>query len=255
MAMQTALANLKSSLQRVRDIADDIDRNASAALADPAILARHETTQCASTVILSGFLESFLREVAEEMISEICSSGVPFQDLPERIRETHFMAGGYFLHKKAKEERRAKPLALTDTTDVARRLASVGAANAAYELLWEAFADTQSNPGPDAIRDFLRKFSVDKPIATLSTAMKMSESTTVLRLQSFIKIRNECAHTRKSTNIPTPSDIRNYCDLVQEISAAIVQVLQDVLTKAPFAPPAATSGSTPVTASLSPTRP
>jgi hypothetical protein len=57
--MQKALLNLKTSVQRVRDIASDIDNNASAALANLAILARHQTTQCAVTVILSGFLESF----------------------------------------------------------------------------------------------------------------------------------------------------------------------------------------------------
>jgi hypothetical protein len=54
--MPNALPNFKASLDKVRAIADDIDAHAADALSDPAILARHETTLCAATVILSGFL-------------------------------------------------------------------------------------------------------------------------------------------------------------------------------------------------------
>src|ERR1035437_3425965 len=160
--MQKALLNLKTSVQRVRDIASDIDNNASAALANPTIMARHETTHCAATVILSGFLESFMREVAEGMISEICTRNVPFQNLPDKIRVTHFLAGGYFLHRKAKYERKAGTSSMTESADVVRRLASVGVPQPPYVLLWEAFADTRANPGPDAIGDFLGNFDVQK---------------------------------------------------------------------------------------------
>lgn len=158
--MQRAFSSLQTSVQRVRDIAADIDNNAPAALANPTILARHETVQCAATVILSGFLESFMREVAEGMIAEICSRNIPFQNLPDQIRVTHFQAGGYFLHEKAKSERKARAFAMTESAEVVRRLASVGTLQPSYELLWEAFADTHANPGPDAIGDFLRNFDV-----------------------------------------------------------------------------------------------
>ncbi|HYW43994.1 MAG TPA: HEPN domain-containing protein [Bryobacteraceae bacterium] len=235
--MQKALLNLKTSVQRVRDIACDIDNNASAALANPTALARHETTQCAATVILSGFLESFMRETAEGMISEICARNVPFQDLPDKIRVTHFLAGGYFLHERAKYERKTGAFAMTESANVVRRLASVGIPQPPYELLWEAFADTQANPGPDAIGDFLRNFDVQKPIPALAAAMNVSANTLVIRLRSFIEVRNECAHTGSSSKVPTTSDIQDYCDLVEQTANGIVLVLQTVLARAPFALP------------------
>jgi hypothetical protein len=235
--MQEALLNLKTSVQRVRDIASDIDNNASAALANLAILARHQTTQCAVTVILSGFLESFMKEVAEGMISEICARNIPFQNLPDRIRVTHFLAGGYFLHQKAKDEQKARAFAMTESADVVRRLASAGVPQPPYELLWEAFADTKANPGPDTIGDFLRNFGVQKPLPTLATAMNVSENTLVIRLRSFMEIRNECAHTGSSSKVPTTSDIQDYCDLVEQTASGTEIVLQAVLAKAPFAAP------------------
>ena len=121
--MQKATTNLKASLTRVRDIAADIDANAQAALANPLVQARHETTLCAATVILSGFLESFLREVAEEMITEICSRAVPFDDLPSKIRVTHYGDGGGKLKDVVRSEGKKQPLSLAKASDVARRLA------------------------------------------------------------------------------------------------------------------------------------
>src|SRR5689334_10047289 len=116
--MQKALDNLKASLSRVRDIATDIDHHVQAALADSAIQARHETTLCAATVILSGFLESFLREIAEEMVTEICSRALPFDNLPNKIRVTHYWDGGNWLREIARRERTENPVLLAKAADV-----------------------------------------------------------------------------------------------------------------------------------------
>ena len=102
--MQQALANLQSSLNRVRDITSDIDANAQAALADLAIQARHETTLCAATVIFSGFLESFLKEIAEEVIGDICSRALPFS-ICDKVRITHFWDGAKCIGELARRER------------------------------------------------------------------------------------------------------------------------------------------------------
>ena len=110
--MQKALANLKASLDRVRDIAVDIDAHVQAALADATVHARHETALCAASVILSGFLEWFLREVAEEVITDICNRALPFDDLPPRIRVTHYWEGAACLREIARQERSENPLML-----------------------------------------------------------------------------------------------------------------------------------------------
>jgi hypothetical protein len=239
--MQNAFANLKASLDRVREIAVDIDANVQAALADAAIQARHETTLCAASVILSGFLESFLREVAEEVAGDICNRGLPFDNLPAKIRATHYWDGAAHLREVARQERSEKPLMLSKASDVARRLASVRNAQIPYEIVWEAFADTQANPGPDQIGAFLKRFDIEEPLPTLAGAMNTTQNNLVLRLRSFMEIRNECAHTGSARNVPTTSDVQGFCDLIEQLSAGIVAVLQDMLSKPPFivAPPVA----------------
>jgi hypothetical protein len=232
--MQNALPNFRASLDKVRAIADDIDFHVQDALKEAAIQARHETTLCATTVILSGFLESFLREVAEEMIADICSRAVPFDQLPSKIRITHYWEGASHIREMARQERSADPLVLAKAADAARRLASVGAAQLPYEILWEAFADTQANPGPDEISAYLKRFHIPEPLPTLAIAMNTTQNTLSLSLRSFMEIRNECAHTGSAKIVPTTSDVRGYCKLLEDVGTGIVTVLQNALAAPPY---------------------
>ncbi len=235
--MQKALANLKSSLNRVRDIAVDIDAHAQQALKDPAIQARHETGLCAATVILSGFLESFLRDVAEEAISDICNRALPFATLPSKVRITHYWEGALWLREIARQEKSENPVVLAEALDVARRLASAGNAQLPYELIWEAFAETRANPGPEQIGNFLKRFEIGDPLPTLATAMNTTQNTLVISLESFMKVRHECAHTGSATIMPTTTNVQAYCDLIEQIGTGIVTVFQDTLGKPPYVVP------------------
>jgi hypothetical protein len=246
--MQNALTNLKASLDKVRAIADDIDAHAQDALKDAAILARHETTLCAATVILSGFLESFLREIAEEMIAEICSRSVPFDQLPSKVRVTHYWDGAAHVREMARQERSADPLLLSKAADAARRLASVDGVQLPYEIVWEAFAQTQANPGPDEVSAFLKRFHIDEPLPTLAAAMNTTENTLALSLRSFMEVRNECAHTGKAKNVPTTSDVREYCKLIEDVGTGIVVLFQSVLGAPPYAMPSPAPAPAPVPA-------
>jgi hypothetical protein len=234
-----ALPNLRGSLDKVRAIANDIDSQAQDALRDPMIQARHETTLCAATVILSGFFESFLRELAEEVIGDICNRGIPFDQLPSKIRVAHYGEGALYLQKMARDEKKEDPIILAKAADAARRLASVGGPLMPYELLWEAFADTQANPGPDQVSTFLRRFHIDQPLPTLAAAMNTSENNLILRLKSFIEIRNECAHNGMAASVPTTNDALGFCDLVEEIGQGIVAVFQNTLGQPPYVAQAA----------------
>jgi hypothetical protein len=228
----SALANLKASLDRVRDIALDIDASAQAAMANPLVQARHATTLCAACVILSGFLESFLREIAEEIITEICSRAIPFDTLPENVRVTHYWDGSICLREGARQDKKENPIVLGRSRDVARRLASV--ANPTYEIIWEAFAETQANPGPNEIGAFLKRFDIANPLPTLAAAMNTTQNNLVLRLRSFLEIRNECAHTGTATNVPTTTDVQGYCDLIEQLGTGVDAVFQNLLTNPPY---------------------
>ena len=50
-----------------------------------------------------------------------------------------------------------------------------------------------------------------------------------MELQSFMLLRHECAHAGMAVTIPLPSDIRQFCDMLDLIGSAIVQVLEDYL--------------------------
>jgi hypothetical protein len=233
--MQKAFPNLKASLDKVRAICDDIDAHVQEAFKDPIVRARHETTLCAATVILSGFLESFLREVAEEVIADICNRGVPFNNLPSKIRIAHYWEGALYLREMARQEKSEDPVLLAKASDAARRLASVGSAQLPYEILWEAFAETQANPGPNQIGTFLKRFHIEKPLPTLAVAMGTTENNLSLRLRSFMEIRNECAHTGSASKVPTTTEVQGFCDLIQELGNGIIAVFQTTLGQPPYA--------------------
>jgi RiboL-PSP-HEPN len=225
LVFKAPLVNFKASLQRVRDVADDVAASASAALRDQALRRRQETILCSVVVILSGFFESFLREVAEAYADVLAKKAVVFADLPDSVRYAHFGGGGNVLSNVG---RRSVPSPyrwiLSTSHDVARRLASVNNPPP-YELLWEAFAETKGNPGPDVVKEFLSRFGVKKPMEVLATHVRRSHNTIHAQLDSFIAVRNECAHSGIPTSIPTPSEVSGYCDLLEAVGDGITSAL------------------------------
>ncbi|WP_126935446.1 HEPN domain-containing protein [Corallococcus sp. AB018] len=242
-----ALQSLRDSLDLVRDIANDIDANALAALASAAVRARHDTIQCASVVLLSGYFESFLKQLAEETVVTICSLGAPFSTLDKRIREAHFEHGGRVLQEVSKAARSSRPhdWVKASSADIARRLHSVSSPSG-YEIVWEAFADTKANPGVDVVRDFLLRFGVQDGWDKIATHCKVTKSWAETALTNLIAIRNECAHTGRVSVIPSPSELRQFCDYLENLAEAIAALIQAHLNQiqklvAPTPTPAATS--------------
>ena len=123
---------------------------------------------------------------------------------------------------------------LAKASDAARRLASVNDSQLPYEIVWEAFSETQANQGPGQISDFLKRFGVDKPLPTLAAAMNTTENTLTLGLRSFMEVRNECAHTGSASNVPTTTSVSAFCDLIEQLGKGIVAVFQDALGKPPY---------------------
>jgi hypothetical protein len=229
--LRAALADFQASLAKIEDITLDIDANASAALANHSLHDRHETIQCACTAILSGFFETFLKEVAESFIDSVSAINIPFNALPEAIRKAHYANGGAVL--QGKQNNKGKYLWVSASPDdIARRLASVS--QVPYELLWEAFADTQANPSPDVVKDLLRFCGLTNAWSKVAAKARMTENTMATQLTSFLAVRNECAHRGKSSSIPTPNDIRTYCIYLTRLALGIVEALEDHLISPAF---------------------
>ena len=79
-----------------------------------------------------------------------------------------------------------------------------------------------------SIREFLGRFDIDGGWSKLAQKTGLSERMLETSLSSFMLIRNECAHTGTATKIPTPSDIRAYCDLIEKISSGIAFLLKSI---------------------------
>ncbi|MGD0544466.1 MAG: HEPN domain-containing protein [Candidatus Acidiferrales bacterium] len=244
--MNKSLANFEESLARIKDIINDINANAAQALKDAALRARFETTRCAMMVILSGFFESFIRNAAEEFIAELCARAIPFDNLPEKIRATHFAGGAALLIKRAEKEKQANPM--SESALMVQRLASVISVMP-YELVSEAFGETRANPSAQIVREFLGRFGVDSPGQHLTRTSGLSESGLETTFKSFIALRNECAHTGTAGNVPTGGEIIDYCVFLDRVATAMINILNihfslpplDV-TAVPAPAPAAAAG-------------
>lgn len=226
--MRTVLLDFKNSLARVRDIADDVDKNISSVLSDPLARNRYETARCAATVILSGFFESFLKQLAEKCVSAICNLNRPFASLPDRLRYSHYEFGGTVLTRRTQDERSNRSSRIqASADDISFRLASV--ATMPYDLVWEAFAETQANPSSETVGKYLKRFGIGAPWQKIASIAGTSAGVLKTELDSFVSLRHECAHTGTATTVSTPSEIRGFCDLLERLADAIVRVLEDYL--------------------------
>jgi|GEM_PF-2091737 len=234
--MHDAISDLRSSLARVRDITLDIDSQAANALADRALAERLETIRCALVVILTGYFENFLRDVARDFISNVNSRGIPFAALPDKLRETNLAEGGRALTQRVKAEGGGRTTFITaSSADIAARLGSIHS-TARFDLVWEAFAQTRSNPNFTVIKDFLAQLGVATPGLALAAATGLSHQFLSANLESLLSLRNESAHSGQPTVVPAPSTIRDFCDLLERIGDGFVQILCEHLKTATFSP-------------------
>jgi hypothetical protein len=175
-------------------------------------------------VILSGFLESFLKQLADSCIGAICALNRPFSSLPDKIRYSHYEFGGAVLSQRAKDDRANRPSRVQATVDdIASRLDSVS--GTPYDLVWEAFAETHANPNSETIKIYLKRFGVEKPWEKITNEVGPRPLGLQGELDSFLLLRHECAHTGTASIVPTPSEIRGFCDMLGLIGDAIVKVL------------------------------
>lgn len=159
-------------------------------------------------------------------ITAVNDLGKPFHDLPDNIRYAHFDKGAKALQKELKKD---KEIGNTiNSESMAKRLASVSAGTG-YQLVWEAFADTQANPGPAVVSELIKTIGVTDVWRKLENVALAKKGNLETFLSSFIAIRNECAHTGSITSPPTATDLIEYGENLIAISEAIVCLLENRL--------------------------
>jgi hypothetical protein len=228
-----ALKSVTTSLDGVRLVLDDLVREATSRRRRAGFFDRREVILSSLIVTISGYFEAFLIEFAQEFASTLSAKQVPFSKLPTKIQLTHFRVGGRILTEACKPKPRPPVTAARE--DVASRLASVSSSS--YDLLWEAFAETRSNPGSEAIKDYLSAMAVANGFGEVADFLTRKDpnrpqSATVLSqsLDALIERRNECAHSGASSQQLDEITVREYCDLIEHlaigISGAVDRVIQ-----------------------------
>ena len=208
----------------IASLMDDVDAEASAALRNAAVRAKHVAVRSASLVLLSGFLESFLRQGAEAFFTELSDKGLKYSQLPAEMHKVHFVNGLDWMAKRA-ARREEFAGGFADTITALTRVAEPPTKNMSA-LLWEAFAVTKGNPGPDVIAEYMKNFGVSDGLRRIGEAGNVDPAFLRASLTSFIKLRNECAHTGAAKNPPLPSDVRDYVDLLRRLALGVSRVLE-----------------------------
>lgn len=231
--MQDGLRELVDTITRFQK---RIPHLSSQVLLDPA----RDTDERAGMVLLvSAAIERFLRDIVRSYVSDLCRRKIPFDELPEEIRRHHFIGGAEYLRNAARQEKKDArgmiPVPYVRSHDVARRLASV--VGTSYELVWEAFADAESNPGPKAITSIMKRLGVAEPWRKIEQHVPMNpydplpaDGTLANRLNAdlheLIQARNRCAHGAAHHAAPLYSELEQYLKSLHAIAAGMVAVLE-----------------------------
>ncbi|MGH7744268.1 MAG: HEPN domain-containing protein [Candidatus Dormibacteria bacterium] len=184
--------------------------------------------RCGAVVLLSGYLESFIRDCMRAFIADVNALGHPLTKLPEGMKHTHFDVGARVLRWQLKLDKRAGNTARCE--DLSTRLASVSAPTG-YTLVWEAFANTEANPGPEVIAEVLGSVGVKNGWEKLKAATPTGLVDLKTFMTSFILMRNECAHSGNITSPPSASDLLDYGQNLAGLGTAMVSVLRERLTE------------------------
>ena len=204
------MANVFTATDELFDALDVVDKVAVSLSAvsalTPANLPITNAVSCASVVLLSGYFECFLKNVVAEFFNHLNLLKKPLSALPYEMKLKHFESGARALTWASKQDKKLKDT--VHSQNLASRLASMSDP-AKYEFVWEAFADTKSNPGPDAVRDILAGLQIQKSWMEINGLVtKHGQLQTFLT--SFIEMRNVCAHTGQHTNPPTGANIADF---------------------------------------------
>jgi hypothetical protein len=230
--MRRALQDFESSLRRIRTLADHVASDTDAILRNSGVRELHETQLCGSVVLLVGYFEAFLKELVRRFIHGLSSSGIPFQSLPDTIRNSHFEGGGRVLTKASQAIRKGRPtpFGTISCEDIVERLHSASSGASPYEILWEAFADTQASPGAEVVKAIAQNLGVKQFWPSVSrqsgASRRWTETTLPLKLDELIAKRNEVAHTGTSPTVPTTQEVVDFAEMLAALSVGLVAVLE-----------------------------
>jgi len=183
----------------------------------PNRLAVTNAISCASVVLLSGYFESYLKDLIREYIESINALAKPLSDIPFSMRRKHYSGGADALVWASKRDKELQTLVMSQ--DLTARLASLSNVTG-YVLAWEAFANTNSNPGTDTVAALLGGLEVEKGWKVIHDLSSQHGPLDAF-LTAFMKVRNVCAHTGRHHTPPSGADLLDYIEKFRKLSECI----------------------------------
>jgi hypothetical protein len=208
-----------------------VQSEAASALKDSSLRAQHNAIQFGSVVLISGFLESFLRATCENYFAELSAKGYGMGKLGHDFLEIHLREGAGHLTDLVKRESKRQPKNLSNSSAFVRRLVAP-IADAARSPAWEAFARTQGNPSAEVIKAVLKGLGVKGGLLAIENAIyhRYSASSIEQLLRNLIDLRNECAHTGSAVSVPQPSTIIDQVHFTRVVALGICRLVDKQVT-------------------------
>lgn len=231
-SIRTPYTEYSDAARPILKLMERIQGEATLALRDRGLLAQHNTVQLGSVVLLSGFLESFLRAVCEGYFAELLSKGYGMNQLGQQYLTIHLREGAGHLSDLVKRELRQKN-ALTESSAFVRRLVAP-IMDTAKSPVWEAFARTQGNPSPDVLKTILDGLGIKGGFTAIEAALgkqKYSASTLAQLLKNLNDLRNECAHSGTAQSVPQPSTIVDLVQFTRHLALAVCRLVDQKITE------------------------
>lgn len=172
---------------------------------------------CASIVLLSGHFENYLKNIVQEFIEKLNLLRKPITMIPFDMRVKHYAGGSEALLWASKKDKKLKSTLISE--DLARRLGSLDNPTG-YELAWEAFANTKSNPGTETVSTILNGLDISKTWDEINGLQKQHGRLDTF-LASFIEMRNVCAHTGRHNTPPSAYDLTDYIERFKSLAECI----------------------------------
>lgn len=231
-SIRASYREFSDSARPIIKLMERIQREAPQTLRDKDLPAQHSTMQLGSVVLLSGYLESFLRSACESYFAELLSRGYGMDKLGDEYLKIHLREGAGVLSDLVKRELRQKNRALTDSSAFVQRLVAP-IMDTTKSPVWEAFARTQGNPSPDVFADLLRGLGIKGGFNAVEVALgnKYSASTLAGRLRNLNDLRNECAHTGTASSVPQPSTVIDLVHFTRHLTLGVCRLIDSKVTQ------------------------
>jgi hypothetical protein len=219
------------SAKPIEQLMHRIHSEASLALKDPSLRSQHHAVQCGSVVLLSGYLESFIRSLCENYFTVLSMKGFGMAQLGQEFLDLHLRQGAVHLADLVKREGKQSPKTFSNSSEFVRKLVAP-IADATKSPTWEAFARTQGNPSPEVLKSVLRGLGIRGGLPAIEAAMKSrySAASTQQFLQNLVDIRNECAHTGSAASIPAPSTVLDLVYFTRVLVLGVCRVVDQKIT-------------------------